>query len=267
MFLDHPSHSLDPAARQLFWNFLASEKQDRHILLTTHLPDEVDAVADRIAYMTNGELKFYGSSTFVRQRYGAYRLLCVKDNDCKSNATTKLLDQFFPGIAVEMETKGQLSYLLSYDNVNKFGRFFEKFENFYETKLKLKSFRFSIATTEFLFSEFARDPSSIKSLDIDDCSDSEFLCGIALLPRQVLAMLMKRIRCGIRKWQSFVFYQLVFIILMVPIVYDLNVRSLYRPNPPPPFEISLDSYNNSHYCFIDGQTTFADDLRGIIRQK
>lgn len=270
VFLDYPSHGLDPVARQLFWNFLANERNERHILMTTNLPDEVDVTADRVAFMTNGELKFCGSTIFVRERFGAYRLVCIKDDDCKASATTRFLDQYFPDTAVETETKHHMSYLLSYQKVHKFGRFFEKLETFYKAQLKLKSFRISIATTEFLFNEFAEESMSdetlTESLEIEDDFSDGCLCRMVSIPYQLTAMFMKRFLCGIRDWRSFALYHLFVIIMMIPIVCDLYPTAPYEPNPPP-LTISLDSYNNSNYCFLESDPVFDDSEHGRIRQK
>lgn len=222
--------------------------------MTTHSPDEVDMLADRIAFMTDGELNCCGSKTFMRKRFGIYRLSCVKNVDCKSITTTKLLDVYYPGITVERETESQLSYLLSCDKIDKFGRIFEKFETFYASYLKLKSFGVSIVTAESLFREFnkdlASDESSVQSFDIEDNSGVDCSRGIVLIPYQFLAMCKKRFLCGIRDWRSFIWYSAIVPILLVPIAKDLHLRSVMHRQDPPPLQISLDSYENA-ICFFE----------------
>ena len=48
---------MDPAARRATWDLIQQFKADRTILLTTHFMDEADLLGDRIAIMSNGELK------------------------------------------------------------------------------------------------------------------------------------------------------------------------------------------------------------------
>ncbi len=254
VFLDHPTHGMDPTVRPLIWNVLINEKKGRHILMTTHSSDEVDKIADRIAFMKNGELKCCGSSNVLRKRFANYRLVCIKDDDCKSSTTTRLLDQYFPGTVIEAETKSQITYLLSYKKIHKFGRFFDKLESSYVSQLNLKSYSVALIVTEFLFNEFTdyseRDDLSIKSLHIQDQNNIQCMCRMALIPFQLTAILMKRFLCCIRNWRSFILYNLIPIILLVPIAYDLNLRTVMQKTNPPPFELSLASYEDSH-CFFE----------------
>lgn len=223
--------------------------------MTTHSTDEAEMLADRIAFMADGQLKCCGSSIFMKKRFGMYRLLCEKNDGCQSSKTTSLLSQYFPGITIETETESKLSYLLSYNKVNKFGRILEKLETFY-AKLRLKSFSMTVVTAEFAFRELNKDletdESSEKSLQIEDNSDDKCLCRMILIPCQVLAMFKKRFLCGIRDWRCFLLYAMMVVILLVPIAYDFNLRSVMQRQDPPPFEMSLDSYENSHAFFEHG---------------
>ena len=40
------------------------------ILLTTHFMDEADILADRKAIMSKGKIRCYGSSLFLKNRFG-----------------------------------------------------------------------------------------------------------------------------------------------------------------------------------------------------
>ena len=60
----------------------------RTILLSTHHMDEADLLGDRIAIISNGQLKCCGSSLFLKNTYGeGYHLTVVKkpsEEDLKS---------------------------------------------------------------------------------------------------------------------------------------------------------------------------------------
>ncbi len=55
LFLDEPTAGMDPQARHLVWDLLRAARSDGvSILLTTHLLDEVELLADRIVIIDNG---------------------------------------------------------------------------------------------------------------------------------------------------------------------------------------------------------------------
>jgi len=57
LFLDEPTAGLDPSARRLTWEFVHELKQDGvTIVLSTHLLDEAERLADRVAIIDHGRL-------------------------------------------------------------------------------------------------------------------------------------------------------------------------------------------------------------------
>ena len=70
MILDEPSSGLDPDARRQIWIVLQNNKKGRTMILTTHFMDEADLLGDRIAIMAEGDVKCYGTSLFLKNRYG-----------------------------------------------------------------------------------------------------------------------------------------------------------------------------------------------------
>jgi ABC-type multidrug transport system ATPase subunit len=54
----------------------------RTIILTTHFMDEADILGDRIAIISQGQLKCCGSSLFLKQKLGSgYYLTVVKKDE------------------------------------------------------------------------------------------------------------------------------------------------------------------------------------------
>jgi ABC-2 type transport system ATP-binding protein len=57
VFLDEPTAGMDPQARQMTWEIVRNLKQQGvTILLTTHLMDEAERLADRVAIIDHGRL-------------------------------------------------------------------------------------------------------------------------------------------------------------------------------------------------------------------
>ena len=70
IFLDEPTAGVDPYSRRHMWSLLKQRKEGKVILLTTHFMDEADILADRKAIMSKGALRCYGSSLFLKNRFG-----------------------------------------------------------------------------------------------------------------------------------------------------------------------------------------------------
>jgi ATP-binding cassette subfamily A (ABC1) protein 3 len=56
VLLDEPSSGMDPTARREAWEIIKRAKKDKIIVLTTHYMDEAEALADRVAIVSKGQL-------------------------------------------------------------------------------------------------------------------------------------------------------------------------------------------------------------------
>ena len=62
VFLDEPTAGLDPAARRMAWNHVRELRDDGvTVVLTTHLLDEAEELADRVAIIDRGRLVALGT--------------------------------------------------------------------------------------------------------------------------------------------------------------------------------------------------------------
>lgn len=62
LFLDEPTVGLDPEARVQTWDLIAKLRKQATVVLTTHLMDEVEALADRIGILAKGQLVALGTA-------------------------------------------------------------------------------------------------------------------------------------------------------------------------------------------------------------
>ena len=77
--LDEPSAGLDPGARRRLWQTLATLKEGRSILLTTHYMDEAEILADRVSIMKDGQIACTGSPMELKEEYECgYDLIVTK---------------------------------------------------------------------------------------------------------------------------------------------------------------------------------------------
>lgn len=87
VFLDEPTLGLDVIARKELWKLLEQLKGKTTVILTTHYLEEAEALSDRIAIMSNGNLKAVGTVnellniTHKTKFEDAFIELCTKRGD------------------------------------------------------------------------------------------------------------------------------------------------------------------------------------------
>src|SRR5665647_2673272 len=72
VFLDEPSAGLDPQTRQLLWDFIRAlrDKEDKTVILTTHVMEEADALSDRVAIIDHGKLLLLDTPDAMKKTMG-----------------------------------------------------------------------------------------------------------------------------------------------------------------------------------------------------
>lgn len=68
--IDEPSYNTDPMTKREIWEIIHREKEGRAILISTNYMDEADMLGDRIAIMFEGKLVCYGTTFFLKKKYG-----------------------------------------------------------------------------------------------------------------------------------------------------------------------------------------------------
>ena len=111
LFLDEPTTGFDPEARRAFWALIQSlRKGGTTILLTTHYLDEADALADRVAVITQGKILEVSTpsqlggraSAKARVQWKADGVMREEMTDNPTEVVKKLAAQF-PGEVPELQ--------------------------------------------------------------------------------------------------------------------------------------------------------------------
>lgn len=70
VFLDEPTTGLDPENKRQIWEILSNCKENKCMILTTHLMEEAEVLSDRIGIIVNGQLKCLGTQFKLKKVYG-----------------------------------------------------------------------------------------------------------------------------------------------------------------------------------------------------
>ena len=121
---------MDPASRRSMWDLLRRAKPGRVLVLTTHYMDEADILADRIAVMSLGKLQCFGSSLFLKARFGlGYTLSMVVSDGKASDAVTHRVQAALAAHVPEVELLSaagdELSFRLPFHSAPRFAKLLE----------------------------------------------------------------------------------------------------------------------------------------------
>ena len=98
VILDEPTTGLDPVHRKSVWNFIKELKASgKAVLLTTHIMDEADYLADRIAIINKGELLRNNTSVAIKNEFKSFNAIfsIKKYTEAGFELLTQLLYQFY----------------------------------------------------------------------------------------------------------------------------------------------------------------------------
>lgn len=113
--LDEPSSGLDPESRRELWNILLDMRKDHTIFITTHYMEEAEALADKIAIISHGQLLCYGPSIQLKRRFETgYILKLLTSEPFKQVDTIELIQKFVPDMALKSFVKPTLLIALPY---------------------------------------------------------------------------------------------------------------------------------------------------------
>ncbi|XP_014681850.1 PREDICTED: ATP-binding cassette sub-family A member 8-A-like [Priapulus caudatus] len=154
VFLDEPTASMDPYSRRQVWSLLRRLRPGRIILLTTHMMDEADILADRKAIMSSGRLRCVGSSFFLKNRFGiGYHLTIVTSQPSCERDRSRIVAALRQHVPLGQQARAhgmELSYILPLNDISSFAALFEQLETDKE-ELGVASYGIAMTTLEEVF--------------------------------------------------------------------------------------------------------------------
>ncbi|PRD32326.1 UNVERIFIED_CONTAM: ATP-binding cassette sub-family A member 2 [Trichonephila clavipes] len=127
VILDEPTAGVDPYSRRAIWDLILKYKSGRTILLSTHHMDEADVLGDRIAIISNGQLRCCGTPLFLKNNLGdGYHLYIVKkeaetnlEKENIQNTVTSFITKHVASAYLASESKRELHYILPISELRK----------------------------------------------------------------------------------------------------------------------------------------------------
>ncbi len=152
LMLDEPTSGLDASARQKVWDVIRSKKQNIITLMTTHYMDEAEELGDRIAIMSEGEMKCCGSPLFLKNRFGTgYNLTLVKAADQLNEADlATTIKKHIPAAEFKAQTSTEVSYKLPFEAAKEFPGLFSDLDASLP-RLGISSYGVTITSLEEVF--------------------------------------------------------------------------------------------------------------------
>jgi len=191
IILDEPTSGVDVYFRKQIWEMIRRIKKDKIILMTTHCMDEAEALGDRIAIMTDGELKCCGSSLFLKRQYRTgYNLTMVKTPSFNQEITNSCLKTFAGNYYIAHNTVTEVVYNVPFESANKFPQMFEEFDKSL-VNLGISSYGVAVTSLEDVFLKVNEDHN--KSMEEEGIIERNFsISGNAkILPKSNALSVMR----------------------------------------------------------------------------
>ncbi|XP_017121322.1 phospholipid-transporting ATPase ABCA3 [Drosophila elegans] len=154
ILIDDIHSDLDKHSQSLIWDLINEEKSKRTIIVVSNMPTLAENIADRMAVMSNGELKCTGTRPFLKNMYGhGYRLTCVKAKNCNVKELFDMMNSYMPNMSVERDIGYKVTFVLENKYEDQFPMLIDDLEQNLE-RLGVLSFRIRDTSMEEIFLRF-----------------------------------------------------------------------------------------------------------------
>ncbi|RWS18962.1 ATP-binding cassette sub-family A member 1-like protein, partial [Leptotrombidium deliense] len=169
LILDEPSSGLDVETRRTVWDLLLSIRDQHAILITTHHMEEADALGDRIAIMSQGEVKCSGSPIFLKRVFGVgYFIRVAKTNTFDKANCEQAIRNHLKSAKLQKDSTNEILFSFKKDETAKLpGLFDELQDSERKQRLGIASVGISVTSMDDVFLRvgmlFDKKNSDVKS--------------------------------------------------------------------------------------------------------
>uniref|UniRef100_A0A8C2TX46 ATP binding cassette subfamily A member 13 n=1 Tax=Coturnix japonica TaxID=93934 RepID=A0A8C2TX46_COTJA len=212
--LDEPTSGVDPCSRRSIWDVLLKYKAGCTLIFTTHHLDEAEVLSDRIAILQQGQLRCYGSPSYLRETYGqGHSLTLIKKpsvfeiQDPKHVVqVTSLVQTHIPEAFLKENSGTELTYVVPEraDKTSFKGLFQALDQSLHH--LHVAGYGISDTTLEEVYLVFflqeRHRPVGVHLEENISLMETSRMCGTNLILAQIVALLLKRFHHIRRDWRG-----------------------------------------------------------------
>ena len=154
LLLDEPTAGVDPGIRRNVVEAIHETKENSSVILTTHIMEEVEALASSVGIMVNGRLKCLGSLQHLVSRFGTYYLMEIRGSADRFEEIRSFINKAMPSAKLNGRHFGQSTWHLPKATV-KLSAAFKAVEG-QKKSLGITSYAISQLSLEQLFLKFAK---------------------------------------------------------------------------------------------------------------
>ncbi|XP_073953263.1 phospholipid-transporting ATPase ABCA3-like isoform X2 [Choristoneura fumiferana] len=239
LVLDEPTSNCDAETRSDLWDVILVLRGDKTVLMTTTSIEEADALGDRIALLSHGKLKCYGTPLFLKNAIGTGFNLSVTLKHKRNMSTVRqVIGESLPEAVTTKIDHKRILFTLPAKDHELFPKLFDTLEERRE-ELGISAMGVGMSLEEmflgFIDEEEDDDPLFVKAFQ-----DVERLKGWALHLQQLKVLIRRNF---FHMW-SFK-YQFIILQVMVPvfglivITVTMNSSSIRESMP----EIEINQVN------------------------
>jgi ATP-binding cassette, subfamily A (ABC1), member 3 len=154
LLLDEPTAGVDPGIRRNVVEAIHETKENSSVILTTHIMEEVEALASSVGIMVNGRLKCLGSLQHLVSRFGTYYVMEIRGSADRFEEIRSFINKAMPSAKLNGRHFGQSTWHLPKATV-KLSAAFKAVEG-QKKSLGITSYAISQLSLEQLFLKFAK---------------------------------------------------------------------------------------------------------------
>ena len=273
LILDEPTSGMDPEARRGMWDVLQTMKEGRSIMLTTHFMEEADVLGDRIAIMSEGQVKCSGSPMFLKSNLGAgFSLTITKDSNTESEPILKLVRKIVTESKIKNENSLEVIIELDIHNSEKLPALAEQLDKS-RKELGYSSFGFSKTTIEDVFLKIGEGRDKHGLTEPDEVyqqyqvTDIPKVKGSAMLFNHFKGLFTKRMLATMRMWKTYFCLSLFSFAMTIALGYLANNPPFLDFRYPPTLDLSTFSgYDSGNVVYIDNaiEESISDKIKAYL---